>query len=120
MVFSGGESPESAPPALRMGQYHVGHFLAQSGHDTRHWGRGVVGHTHRETLSRKGFSPIYPDCNHPVGGDDDAWLIPPVEKMLQAEFGMSLAKIQNSYLFSLVIVDDYLVIDVDYIVIDDD
>ena len=40
--------------------------------------------------------------------------------MLQAEFGMSLAKIQNSYLFSLVIVDDYLVIDVDYIVIDDD
>ena len=40
--------------------------------------------------------------------------------MLQTEFGISLAKAKKSYLFSLVIVDDYLVIDVDYIVIDDD
>ena len=40
--------------------------------------------------------------------------------MLQAEFEISLAKAKKSYLFSLVIVDDYLVIDVNYIVIDDD
>ena len=89
LVLPGCQSTESPPSSFCMGQHHVGYLHAQSPHDPHHRHRCLVGHTHRQAISRTSFPSLHPDSHHPISYHD-------VGRIKRSLYGQRIKNLQKN------------------------